>query len=141
MNKVILQDYFDLSISDKLKEYEKKMDDNSNKLQNQISGISDNINKLDYETKIKNLENYIDAKFNAIEFFLNKLENKITQMNNSIEKINQVTTKIDNNLKDSINNSGTLEYHRKLNAAIRKQVPVSFCTSKAIDNLNKLNIQ
>lgn len=160
MSKIILQDYFDLSIKDKLNQYETKLDNLNidikknfketrstvETLQKENDKIYEHIDKVNTNltNKLSCFENVIMDKLDKMESFLNNLDKKINEiallteeMNNKFENMKSTLNYIKEN---SNNNSGILEYHRLLNTAIRRQVPVSFCTSKAIDDLNKLSL-
>lgn len=176
MNKTIIKDYFDISLIDKINQYETKLnnnnininniiknnkelynlietiqlDNNKNKKEmcNLIETIQINNNKnnnIIYETnmniinKINNFELMIMEKLNIMEKFLNNMDNKL---NNVIKTTENLEVKIEN-IKTSIReipNNENLEYQRLMNNAIRRHLPINFCTTKTINDLYKLNL-
>lgn len=153
MNKVI-NDYFDLSVTDKLKELEKKIDNIDKNIEHKFKDNKFSLNILEQEyekiNEINNSNNNLgefcktmDNRLNNLEDLFRNMENRISDMDNKINLINDnfeiITTKLSELKQPTEKKISTLEYHRWLNSSIRTQIPVSFYTSKAIDDLNKIS--
>lgn len=123
----VIQNYFETTqfdtqfdiIINKLDSIEKKIsiyEDKNNELLTKLNILEDNI---------KSLENASST--------IGKISESINLMNSNIELLkNELYTKIDKM-------DPSIDYYRKLNTAIRTHFPVGFYSSKAVDDLNKLN--
>jgi len=156
MKNKVIQDYFDLSITDKLKDLEKKIDNIDKKIEknfgenNNSCCKSDFINKINETSDINNnlfiniineLNSNINTKFEIFNESMKSIDNKMIELDNKIDSLNYKCENLKNNfneIKQHFDNPAS-EYHRWLNTAIRTQIPVSFYTSKAINDLNKIN--
>ena len=138
INLPVLQDYFDMSISDRIKELDKKVDTSNNYLHKVFNSIQKD-NSLIKQTICKNKD---EDKLIEIYELLQNMDKKITETDKNVQLLNEKYDSIKQEIKtikDNIDNNSNLEYRRWLNNAIRTQIPVSFYTSKALDDLNKIN--